>query len=962
MITYTKRFFLILVVMYGLGCEVVCAQKYQVKLISNEYKELYNYHKAIVDYLGVVWMISPEFKLYYYDDTGRHLFKRKFFFDNESISDIIEDKSHRLWITTEKGLFILDEHRSHLIPLSTLGIPVTLGQQGHIRLSKLGLDQIAIAVNNELYYYNCKSTALSKIELPTAKSIFSPALYYSGKEKKLWYLSEQLFTIDTSGHISNIPFKSINYYMLSFIASDQFNEKLSVQLGPKLLRQYALYWKNYNRDIHFVNKFELDENQAKAWSYLKSMPLYETHMYLIYAASIDKSSWVFSTNRGVFWVKAKENNGFKSIKAIEHKELRYIGKDDNEHLIISSYYHLYSYNLATEHLDSTVFFTLFDKYQYAPNSYWACWENYETNSFLHQVDTKNRIQLVEKPSLAPKCYEALQLQETSKGLWTLDQESGYLYCLNPRNGAVLEKLNLNPHPKACHALILANDSTMWIGSDNGLYHVAGVSKGEKLKQLNDVSSVFNNIKINVLYCDKRGCIWAGTNLNGIIMFPSYYPHAIFQYTTDNMAIGANTIFSLEASHSDSVLWLGTQSGLTRFDIFRNSSITLHKKDGLNNEEFNTNSSFKDSDGTIYMGGLNGLTYFDSKIRLDTQPQTLYYISATTVNSQTNQSQYYSASLLDTIVLSPQERYLEIQFHSNDLDDSKGIGFRFKLDELYADWQYPSSERKATFTNLSIGIHVLSIQIRSNTTIWRDIKPLYIYVAPPWYKTWLAYSCFIGLIMGALYGLYRYRVNLILKEYEIRQRVSNDLHDDLGSRIYALRLIAQKIINPSTPEKQKQTNQEDFEQLAQETLRIIRGFIWAFDPEKDKVEDFVERLEVFAETTISPLVKDLVFQEGTISKGKRIAPTIKHNTSLAYQELLINMVKHTDSKHIAISVYTDANNIHIEIENHYTTLKSVPTQGYGMDSLKLRLKEINAQLLWTDTGILQNAHLIIPQTL
>ena len=63
------------------------------------------------------------------------------------------------------------------------------------------------------------------------------------------------------------------------------------------------------------------------------------------------------------------------------------------------------------------------------------------------------------------------------------------------------------------------------------------------------------------------------------------------------------------SEGDSALWIGTDLGLSRFDIKENSFINFFVQDGLPDNEFNRISFHKAKDGRMYLGGLNGIIAF-----------------------------------------------------------------------------------------------------------------------------------------------------------------------------------------------------------------------------------------------------------------------------------------------------------------------------------------------------------------
>lgn len=58
------------------------------------------------------------------------------------------------------------------------------------------------------------------------------------------------------------------------------------------------------------------------------------------------------------------------------------------------------------------------------------------------------------------------------------------------------------------------------------------------------------------------------------------------------------------------LWISTDAGISQFNKHNHKFINYYVSDGLQGNEFSKNASFKDADGTLWFGGVNGVTYFN----------------------------------------------------------------------------------------------------------------------------------------------------------------------------------------------------------------------------------------------------------------------------------------------------------------------------------------------------------------
>ena len=72
---------------------------------------------------------------------------------------------------------------------------------------------------------------------------------------------------------------------------------------------------------------------------------------------------------------------------------------------------------------------------------------------------------------------------------------------------------------------------------------------------------------------------------------------------------SNTIYAIQGDEND-FLWISSNAGVSQFQKKKNKFINYYVGDGLQGNEFYKNASFKDEQGTIWFGGMNGITYFN----------------------------------------------------------------------------------------------------------------------------------------------------------------------------------------------------------------------------------------------------------------------------------------------------------------------------------------------------------------
>ena len=124
----------------------------------------------------------------------------------------------------------------------------------------------------------------------------------------------------------------------------------------------------------------------------------------------------------------------------------------------------------------------------------------------------------------------------------------------------------------------------------------------------DEKSLSNN-KVLSVFEDSRRNVWLTTQGRGICLF---HPETenFTRYDTGN-GLPNDVVYQI-AEDEDGVFWLTTNNGLARFDLTSGAVKVYTTANGLPSDQFNYRSSFKDKDGTIYFGSIDGFVAFNPK--------------------------------------------------------------------------------------------------------------------------------------------------------------------------------------------------------------------------------------------------------------------------------------------------------------------------------------------------------------
>ncbi|PHR14759.1 MAG: hypothetical protein COA40_00840 [Aequorivita sp.] len=511
--------------------------------------------------------------------------------------------------------------------------------------------------------------------------------------------------------------------------------------------------------------------------------------------------------------------------------------------------------------------------------------------------------------------------------------------------------DVTEHPEVRFSLINkiiedAQGKNLYVGSRfNGITTVS--KKGKVLKNY-DASFLKSNkdIGINDLYLEPPFLWYAGSNGLGVLDIEKEtiklyeFPDGMDNHNRVNRMV----FFIVPLSEDE--FYLGTDNGLIRFDKKAHKYFELVNGHPLANVEFNRESYLKTSNGKFYMGTINKLYSFypkDLKWDIKKEKDKNIRINLISIFNDNGENRYISEDIndLETLFLVPNDVNVEIDFGT--LQEEKQVLYSHRIKGINTNWSEYSEERKLNLVGLAPGSY--NLQIRTANSPQR-IKSLNLEKAQIWFLRWYWQLVFI-LIFVILIGLlirYRYRLRL-QKERELaglRNKISSDLHDDVGSILTAVAMqseILGKNAKAEEGEKLKRIGT-----LSREAMGSMRDTVWSIDSKKDSMGSLLARMKDFANDIFQDnKILSCHFKQHTDSKtDQSLNPFIRQNVYLIFKEAITNCIKHCNGDRVEVLFTYTKTELYLEIADNGKN-DTIKTSGLGLTNMQLRAKKMNGEL-------------------
>ena len=563
---------------------------------------------------------------------------------------------------------------------------------------------------------------------------------------------------------------------------------------------------------------------------------------------------------------------------------------------------------------------------------------------LYAIDTrKGSVQRISH--LLPKQPDSLlgdfesAMQKIKDGEVWFSYRDNILSLQKDKNGFSCSKILSVPVKERITGFFYNAAGQLWIGTINNAWYF----EKNKLEKINLPVSYIKHVNQH-----PDGSVWM-TSTDGIFILKG--SRVIKQLGTKD-GLPNSFVYGVlfdEAGNS----WISSNRGITKIDTaWRITSYTA--KEGLQGDEFNTKGYCKGPDGTLYFAGVNGINFFKPENLVSKAKPSQTLLTGIEVNNLPYLPNL-QPEFINTISLSHNQNNIRLSFSNMDFTVPERNQYKFWLKSFQADWSLPQTNNTVQYI-LPPGEYELHVLGSNYEGIWsKEPLILHIHIFPPWYQTTWAKTIFALLALfavgGVFYFIYRNRyqkkLRILQMEQEVqkeKQRLSRDLHDNLGAQITWL---SNNISQVETAQQQEQPVEQKMDRLkegAGELMQTLRETIWILNKDKVSAIDFFDKLVMHASKYIEGYPSIQLQTEEQISTGIQLNSGQALQLFRICQEAVTNACKHSGASQLMVSASSDEKHFTIRISDNGKgfDLNTENPGHYGLQNMKQRAEESNLQ--------------------
>jgi signal transduction histidine kinase/ligand-binding sensor domain-containing protein len=304
-----------------------------------------------------------------------------------------------------------------------------------------------------------------------------------------------------------------------------------------------------------------------------------------------------------------------------------------------------------------------------------------------------------------------------------------------------------------------------------------------------------------------------------------------------------------------------------------------------------------------------------------------------------------------ILISPGKHQLDFRYTALSFMAPDKVAFRYKLEGLDEDWIDGTTKRSAHYGPLPPGKYRFQVIACNNDGVWNETgATVHLVMLPHFWQTWWFFLLVIVFSLGIVAGAVRFVVTRKLErklehlkqqhalERE-RERIAQDLHDDLGSTLTEISMLA------GSPKRTAKTEEEGnaLAEIAQRSDHLVRAMdeiVWAVNPRHDSVRSLAEYLSAYA--------RDFLATAGIRSRldvqkdlpELLLKPEQRHELFHTVKEAVRNAGRHAQASEVWLRIKVENQALRIGVEDDGRGFDPASVaEGNGLRNMRERLARI-----------------------
>jgi ligand-binding sensor domain-containing protein/putative methionine-R-sulfoxide reductase with GAF domain len=229
-------------------------------------------------------------------------------------------------------------------------------------------------------------------------------------------------------------------------------------------------------------------------------------------------------------------------------------------------------------------------------------------------------------------------------------------------------------------------------------------------------------------------------------------HRMMQFSRIEAIPAVRFIYCMQADKQGRI-WIGTDEGIFAYNPADKTAVRYDASDGVQPQPFNSNGAFLHSSGTMYMGGYNGINYFNPFTMGKSEAKLVPEVTSFMAQGQTSPV----PDLQQSISLSYDQRNISFNISVPFFKNPFSLQYRYRLRKNDSAWIDNGYLDRVRINNLSPGRYLLQVAVSTDGITWATgAHPVNFVVQKPWWQTHAFLGTVVALLLSVAMAIHRVR--------------------------------------------------------------------------------------------------------------------------------------------------------------------------------------------------------------
>lgn len=509
----------------------------------------------------------------------------------------------------------------------------------------------------------------------------------------------------------------------------------------------------------------------------------------------------------------------------------------------------------------------------------------------------------------------------------------HLFRFRVKGTAVTDTAFLRPYHNELYNVCASRRGGYRIASANGLEWTDEDFKRKSFVPFNEP------MRIRCTAEDERGHVWLGTE-SGLYKADSA-GRVVKRYSAAN-GLTDEGIYAVQPVRGG--IWFSHNKGLS-FLSHGGKFQHYTRQAGLQENEFNSRSVFRTESGEVFFGGVNGITaFYPQEVKPLTTVPPVRITDLRVMDEPWRDTAVWNLQRLE---VAHNEAHMAFRLGVPTAADNEGVAYEYRMEGLDPEWLTTSGADYIRYV-LPPGDYTFRARAGEDGRQGSEAR-IRIHVSQPFWQR-PAFRITAGVVAiallflaGYLYNRRRYGARIKRLEMERRlqaerERISRDLHDNLGAYASAIADNVDKLQKNGTDARRLRSLRE----ASSEIMTNLRDTIWALNKSDINAVTLSDRIKSFLQKMRDAYPAVRLTMEETVDAKASLSPEAALNVLRIVQEAVHNAIRHSRGSEIVLALRI-GKELRISIADNGIGLPPHAAEGYGLRNMSARAAEAKLRL-------------------